>query len=78
MEMPTLSNTGENNRNEWSEELKFNDTYILRKKYSKDLLWGTQDINFNDVTKRTKQVHDHLNTNGESFCLNEGSNLLQN
>ena len=64
MEMPTLSNTGENNRNEWSEELKFNDTYILRKKYSKDLLWGTQDINFNDVTKRTKQVHDHIKHKG--------------
>lgn len=34
----------------------------LRKKCSKDLLGGAQDMNLNDaddVTKRIKQVHDH-------------------
>ena len=56
MEMPTLSNTGENNRTERSDELTFNDTHIGRKKHAKDLLWGTQDINFNDVTKRIKSM----------------------
>lgn len=40
---------------------------FLRKKYSKDFLWGAQDIYYNDanhVTKRTQQVHDHLKHKG--------------
>lgn len=57
MEMSTLGNTGENNRTERLDELTFNDTHRLRKKkHAKDLLWGTQDINFNDVTKRIKSM----------------------
>lgn len=57
----------------------------LRKKYSKDFLWRAEDINCNDanhVTKRTKQVHDHLKHKGRhlisaliSYRINKKENV---